>query len=291
MSAPRDTRVWLITGGSTGIGRAVADELVARGGQLIVTARDPQTLRPLVAAGGENVVAARLDVSDQASIDAALAAGLERFGRVDVLLNCAGTGLVGSIEESSDDEIEYVFRTNFFGTLRVIRTVLPYLREQGSGLIATVTSRGAFEGQPGTGIYCASKFALNGLCESLAIEVKPLGIDVSILEPGLVKSNFRAAGITRAKRRMPEYDITCGTLRAAVEQDFPPTAYEAPDVAVAILAALAGPNPPLHLPLGGRAVDLVRAKLASVLDGIAEWEDFSRLQVPVNNEAPRASAR
>ena len=280
MSAPQDDRVWLITGSSTGIGRAVADELVARGVRLIATARDPRTLDALVEAGGENVVAARLDVGDPASIDAALAAGLERFGRVDVLLSCAGTGLVGSIEESSDDEIDHVFRTNFFGTLRVIRTVLPHLRQQGSGLIATMTSRGAFEGQPGTGIYCASKFALNGVCESLAIEVKPLGINVSILEPGLVKSNFRAAGITRAARRMPEYEQTCGTLRAAVEQDFPPTAYEAPDVAVALLAALSGPNPPLHLPLGGRAVDLIRAKLTSVLDGITEWEDYSRLNVP-----------
>jgi NAD(P)-dependent dehydrogenase (short-subunit alcohol dehydrogenase family) len=285
MSAAQDNRVWLITGCSTGIGRAVAEELVTRGVRLIATARDPKTLTELGEAGGDNVIAARLDVDDQDSITAALAAGLERFGRVDVLLNCAGTGLVGSIEESSDDEIDYVFRTNFFGTLRVIRTVLPHLREQGSGLIATMTSRGAFEGQPGTGIYCASKFALNGVCESLAIEVKPLGIDVSILEPGLVKSNFRAAGITRAARRMPEYEQTCGALREAVEQDFPPTAYEASDVAVALLAALAAPNPPLHLPLGGRAVDLIRTKLTSVLDGIAEWEDYSRLQVPAASTA------
>jgi hypothetical protein len=99
-----------------------------------------------------------------------------------------------------------------------------------------------------------------------------------------------STGITRATRRMPEYDETCGTLRATVEQDFPPTAYEAPDVAVAILAVPAGPNPPLHRPLGGRAVDLIRAKLTSVLDGIAKWEDFSRLQVPVSSTVPSASA-
>ena len=290
MSPITDERVWMITGCSTGIGRAVADELVARNVRLIATARDPQTLQALAEAGGDRVVTARLDVADQASVDAALAAGFAQFGRVDVLLSCAGTGLVGSVEESSDDEIDYVFGINFFGTLRVIRALLPHMRERGSGLIATMTSRGAFEGQPGTGIYCASKFALNGVCESLAIEVAPLGIDVSILEPGLVKSNFRAAGITRAKRRMPEYDATCGTLRAAVEQEFPPYAYEASDVAVALLAALAKPKPPLHLPLGGRAVDQIRTKLTSVLDGLTEWEPYSRLQVPEEDAVSGATA-
>jgi NAD(P)-dependent dehydrogenase (short-subunit alcohol dehydrogenase family) len=283
MVQQQDTRVWLATGCSTGIGRAVAEELVSRGVSLVATARDPATLSDLVDRGGSRVATSRLDVHDPASVQAALDLTLDRFGRVDVLLNCAGTGLVGSIEESSDDEIDYVMQTNFYGTLRVIRTVLPHMRERGSGLIATMTSRGAFEGQPGTGIYCASKFAMNGMLESLAIEVKPLGIDVSILEPGLVKSNFRAAGITRAKRRMAEYDETCGTLRAAIEQEFPPYAYEASDVAVSLLAALSQPTTPLHLPLGGRAVDQIRAKLNSVLAGIAEWEDYARLRVPVES--------
>lgn len=286
MNVPVNERVWFLTGSSTGIGRAVADELVRRGAMVIATARDPRTLQELADAGGANVVTAALDVQSQSSIDEAVRAGIERFGRIDNLLSCAGTGLVGSIEESSDSEIEFVFQVNFFGTLRVIRTVLPFMRERGSGLIATITSRGAYEGHPGTGIYCASKFALNGMCEALAAEVKPLGIDCTIIEPGLVKSNFRAKGITRAKRRMPEYDATCAKLRDAVESEFPPTAYEAADVAIALIAALNQSEPPLHLVLGGIAVDQTRAKLESLLNGLAKWESYSRLEVP--SDAPDA---
>ena len=266
MNIPTNERVWFLTGSSTGIGRAVADELVRRGVKLVATARDPDTLKELAEAGGSNVVTAALDVHDQASIDEAVRKGIDQFGHIDTLLGCAGTGLVGSIEESSDSEIDFVFQVNFFGTLRVIRTILPFMREQGSGLIATITSRGAYEGHPGTGIYCASKFALNGMCEALAEEVKPLGIDSTIVEPGLVKSNFRAKGITRAQRRMPEYEQTCGYLREKIEADFPPTAYEAPDVAIALIAALNQVKPPLHLVLGGIAVDQTRTKPRA-----AEW--------------------
>jgi NAD(P)-dependent dehydrogenase (short-subunit alcohol dehydrogenase family) len=226
------------------------------------------------------VITAALDVSDRPSIDAALGAGIARYGGIDVLLNCAGTGLVGSIEESSDEEIEYVFRTNFFGTLRVIRTVLPHMRERRSGLIATTTSRGGLMGDPGTGIYCASKFALTGMCEALAAEVKPFGIDVSILEPGLVATNFRAHGITRAQRRMSDYEETCGYLREKIEQPFAPGTAQPREVALVILAALAKPIPPLHLPLGSKAVDQVNAKLQGVLDSIADWEDYARLNPP-----------
>jgi NADP-dependent 3-hydroxy acid dehydrogenase YdfG len=287
MNVPVNERVWFLTGSSTGIGRAVADELVSRGVKLIATARDPETLDELAKAGGQNVVTASLDVQSQDSIDDAVGKGLERFGRIDTLLGCAGTGLVGSIEESSDSEIDFVFQVNFFGTLRVIRTILPAMKERGSGMIATITSRGAYEGHPGTGIYCASKFALNGMSEALAAEVKPLGIDCTIIEPGLVKSNFRAKGITRAKRRLPEYDQTCGKLRDAVESEFPPTAYEAPDVAIALIAALNQSDPPLHLVLGGIAVDQTRTKFESMLSGLAKWEPYSRLEVP--SDAPGAS--
>lgn len=289
MDVPISERVWFLTGSSTGIGRAVADELVKRGVSLVATARDPETLSALEEDGGSKVVTSALDVHSQSSIDAAVAKGIESFGRIDVLLNCAGTGLVGSIEESSDEEIDFVMQTNFYGTLRVIRTILPAMRERRSGLIANITSRGAYEGHPGTGIYCASKFALNGMSEALAAEVKPLGIDVSILEPGLVKSNFRAKGITRAKRRLVDYDQTCGKLRDAVESEFPPTAYEAPDVAVALIAALNSPTPPLHLVLGGIAVDQTRTKLESMLAGLAKWENYSRLQVPSDGDAVATS--
>ncbi len=285
MDIPKNERVWLLTGSSTGIGRAVADELVRRGIKLIATARDPKDIQALKDQGGDNVVIAALDISSQESIDAAVAKGIEQFGRVDVLLGCAGTGLVGSIEEASDDEIGFVFQVNFFGTLRVIRSILPAMRERRSGLIATITSRGAYEGHPGTGIYCASKFALNGMCEALAAETKPLGIGVTIIEPGLVKSNFRAKGITRAKRRLADYDQTCGKLRDAIESEFPPTAYEAHDVAISIIAALNAETLPLHLVMGGIAVDQTRTKLESMLAGLAEWEPYSRLEVPSDADA------
>src|ERR1700689_5185695 len=138
MNVPINERVWFLTGSSTGIGRAVADELARRGVKLIATARDPETLEDLVKVGGSNVVTAALDVHSQSSIDDAVKKGVERFGRIDTLLGCAGTGLVGSIEEGSDSEMDFVFQVNFFGTLRVIRTILPSMREQRSGLIATI---------------------------------------------------------------------------------------------------------------------------------------------------------
>lgn len=285
--AGRD-RVWLVTGCSTGIGRAVVDALVARGNRVVATARRPEVLADLAARGGRDLLATRLDVIDRASIEAALAAGIERFGHVDVLLHCAGIGLIGSIEESSDEEIARVFDVNVFGTISVLKAVLPHLRARRSGHVAVVTSFGAFEGHAGVGIYDASKFGLNGLCEALAAEVRPLGIRVSIIEPGVVKTNFRTGAIIRAKGRIATYDGTLAARRATIQGGYPAGVDEAPEVASALLAALDQPEPPLHLVLGSRATDVVQDKLRRMLEGVARWEDYSRLNPPVAATGPAA---
>jgi NADP-dependent 3-hydroxy acid dehydrogenase YdfG len=269
-----ESHVWLVTGSSTGMGRALAEAIVERGDRLIATARDIARVEDLAERGGERFQAARLDVLEPASIAAAIAGGLARFGKIDTLVHCAGAGLVGSIEESSRSEIERVFETNMYGVLNTINGVLPHMRERRSGQIGVITSQGAFQGQQGCGIYCASKAATNAICEALAAEVAALGIGVTIIEPGLVATNFHSA-IVQAEQRLPDYDASCGPLRRAVLEGNPPTAHDARLAADAILAALSAPRPPLNMPLGADAVNLVRHKLAFVTAELDRWEDVA----------------
>jgi NAD(P)-dependent dehydrogenase (short-subunit alcohol dehydrogenase family) len=188
--------VWFITGCSTGFGRELAKILIARGYRVVATARDPQKIADLVADHAADTLALALDVEKQPQIEAAVKATTQKFGRIDVLVNNAGYGYLAAVEEGEDDDIRAMFETNVFGLAAMTRAVLPVMRAQKAGAIVNISSMGGFIGFPGSGYYAATKFAVEGLSESLSKEVGPLGIKVLIVEPGPFRTDW-AAGRSR----------------------------------------------------------------------------------------------
>lgn len=256
-------RVWFVTGSSSGFGRSIAEEVIARGERVVATARDPRALEDLVARAPERVLALRLDVTKPAEIDAAIAAATARFGGLDVLVNNAGFSLVGALEETSEAELRATMELMFFGAVATTRAALPILRQQRRGTIVQITSVGGLTTAPGFGAYCAAKHALEGLSESLAGEVAPYGIRVLIVEPGA----FRTSLFGSAFRTMPAtaaYAESVGPTRGYVEANAGKQAGDPAKAARAIADAVAAGCPTLRLPLGADAVELVRGKLAQI---------------------------
>lgn len=273
--------VWFVTGCSTGIGRALAETLRDEGQRVMATSRSVEDVRA-IADGSEDTVAVHtLQLTDGASIDAAVAATLDRFGRIDYVVGCASTGLVGSVEECSVEEMQHLFDVNVLGAHRLINAVLPTMRAQGDGHIAILSSKGGFQGQPGVAGYCASKAAINGLLEGLAVEVREFGIDVTIVAPGLVKTNFHAKASQSSQRRMPEYDGSAGLTRAYIEAPYPPDAADAHSAARAIHRGLTADEPPLNLALGPDAIDMIRGKFDAVNADLDRFEHVSLDVKPV----------
>lgn len=267
--------VWLVTGASTGFGRAFAEHALARGFAVAATARSAARLDDLVALAPDRVLALALDVDVPGAADAAVAAVLARFGRLDVAINNAGFGSVGAVEETSDAELRAQMETNFFGAAAVIRAVLPQMRAQRWGAIVNVTSMGGQVSYPGFGSYCASKFALEGLSEALAGEVRPFGIKVLIVEPGA----FRTAFAGPALRHMPAmdaYEEVVGPTRAFAHGMDGTQAGDPRLAAEAVAAALDAETTPLRLALGVDAIDAIRGHAEAMLADLAAWETEGR---------------
>jgi NAD(P)-dependent dehydrogenase (short-subunit alcohol dehydrogenase family) len=265
-------RVWLITGCSAGFGRAIAEAALARGDRVVATARRPETLAGLE---GDDVLVVALDVTRQDQIDAAVRAALERFGRIDVLVNNAGYGSIGAVEAIDLDDLRALMDTMFFGAVALTQAVLPHMREQRSGAIVQISSQGGQLAFAGVGAYCAAKFALEGLSEALDAEVAPLGIRTLIVEPGNFRTEFTGARMHHS-REIDAYAETAGATRAALEAIAGRQPGDPRKAAAAILEALDAAQPPLRLALGADAVDTIRAKherLRADLDG---WEATSR---------------
>jgi NAD(P)-dependent dehydrogenase (short-subunit alcohol dehydrogenase family) len=265
---------WLVVGSSTGIGRAIVEHLGAAGHKVMATARRPEAIADL--AELPTVRTARLDVLDSDSIAAAVETTLDSFSQIDVLVNAAGVGLVGSVEESDEADLERLLATNFLGTHRLLQAVLPTLRARRQGRIAVITSQGAFQGQAGCAAYCASKAAAMVLLEGLAAEVEPLGIGVTVVHPGLVATNFHGA-IDLTEPVIDDYRPTCDALRESIGAPYPPHAQDAAPVAAAIVAALESERPPLYLAVGADSLDMLRAKLGRVAADLDTWEQVSLL--------------
>jgi short-subunit dehydrogenase len=278
MTTHDDRPVWLVTGCSTGMGRALVETLAANDYRVMATARNVSDIEALAEGRAGQVAVHSLDLVDASTIDDAVAATIETFGGVDILCSCASTGLVGSVEESSIEEMQNLFEVNYIGTLRVVKAVLPHMRERGSGHIAVLTSKGAFQGQPGVAGYCASKAALNAMLEALAVEMKPLGVGVTIVEPGLVVSNFHVKASVSTQERIAAYDETAGATRAYIAAPYPPDASDPHTAARAIMLGLTAPEPPLNLPLGADAIAMIRGKFAAVN---ADIEAFGQLSLEV----------
>jgi NAD(P)-dependent dehydrogenase (short-subunit alcohol dehydrogenase family) len=268
----RDRPVWLITGCSTGFGRELARLVLERGWRATVTARDPTQVADIAEGHGERALVAALDVTDRAQVAAAVAATLQRFGRIDVLVNNAGYGYLAAIEEGEDDAVRAMFETNVFALIDMTKAVLPAMREQKSGLVVNVSSIGGLASFPATGYYHATKYAVEGLSESLAAEVKPLGIDVLIVEPGPFRTNWAGPSIKQSATRIEAYAATAGERRKQTAARSGSQAGDPVRGAQAIIDAALSDTPPLRLLLGQTALTLARKKLDFMRADFDAWE-------------------
>lgn len=270
-----EPRVWLITGCSTGFGRALAEAVLKKGDRLIATARKPEQLQDLVERYQQQVCTIALDVTDLDSIRSAVSQAKDTFGRIDVLVNNAGYGTMGAIEEVSDEAIRRQYDTNVFGTLNTIRAVLPIMRQQRSGHILNLSSVGGMVSFAAAGIYCSTKFAVEGLSEALSKEVAPLGIKVTIVEPGAFRTDFNGRSLSVPEQQIDDYaETTDKFLEWAKQMDGQQPGD--PEKAVqAMIQAVESDEPPLRLALGEDAVNAIEQKLQSVKAELDEWRSTS----------------
>jgi NAD(P)-dependent dehydrogenase (short-subunit alcohol dehydrogenase family) len=267
-------RIWLITGCSSGFGREIALAALRAGDRVTVTARRPEQLGDLVEEWGDRVHACALDVTDPATIETAVKATFDRFGRIDVVVNNAGQGSVGAVEELTMAELRALMEVMFFGAVEVTKAVLPHLRRQGGGAVVQLSSMGGQLSMPGFGAYCAAKFALEGLSEALAAEVAPFGVRVLIVEPGAFRTEFGGPRMHRS-REIEAYRVSTGQTRAAVDVMDGTQPGDPAKAAAAILDALGSENPPLRLALGADAVDAIRAHQDQLRAELDEWAELS----------------
>ena len=268
----RDKPVWLITGCSTGFGRELAKLVLARGWRAVVTARDPAAVADLVAGHEDDALAAALDVTRHEQVTDVVAQALQRFGRIDVLVNNAGYGYLAAIEEGEDDAVRAMFETNVFGLIDMTRAVLPAMRQQKSGLIVNISSIGGLTSFAATGYYHATKYAVEGMSESLAVEVKPLGIDVLIVEPGPFRTNWAGPSIKQSAIQIDAYAATAGERRKQTSARSGNQAGDPVRAAQAIIDAALSDHPPLRLLLGKMALELARRKVDMLRRDFDAWE-------------------
>lgn len=281
------TSVWFVTGASKGFGLELVKQLLQQGHQVAATSRNVAELRQAVDTELTNFLPLAVDLTTETSVGEAIQATIGQFGRIDVVVNNAGYGQLGSLEELTDEESRANFDVNVFGTLNVIRQVMPQLRKQQSGRILNFSSiAGIIGGFPGWGIYCATKFAVEGLSEALAAEVAPFGIKVTVVAPGYFRTNFLKSGsIKLAEDKLPEYTIVRDSEAYHDQLQRENTQPGDPQkLATALIRIAAVLNPPLHLLLGEDAYGLADQKLKDLQADMSLWKELSRLTAaePVN---------
>lgn len=268
-----ETPVWLITGASSGLGLALSEAVLARGWRAVLTARRTENLEELVSRYGDQALAVSLDVIDKASIDRAVLAAETRFGAIDVLVNSAGYGYLAAIEEGDDREIRDQFDTNVFGLIDVTKRVLPGMRVRRQGHIFNISSLGGLVAFAATGYYHASKFAVEALSESLAQEVAPLGIRMTIVEPAAFRTDWAGRSMVEAKTVIDDYAETAGKRRAATRAVSGNQPGDPARAAAAMIAAYEAPEPPLRLLLGSLALKVANARLDALKKNFDAWAE------------------
>ena len=267
-----ERKSWLITGCSTGFGREIARTALEAGHRVLVTARQPESVADLCAAFPETARVQALDVTSPTQVQAAVTAAINHFGHIDVLVNNAGYGYVGAVEEGEEEAYRAMFETNFFGALAITRAVLPHMRARGSGRIINNSSQAGIMANPGTGFYSASKYALEGLMEALAKEVAPLGIHVTSVQPGAFRTDWSGRSMQRSNTRIDDYAEHVGArleMIAAIDGAQPGD----PKRGAAVFLQLAEmDNPPIQLLLGAGVLATYREKLAAINASLDEWE-------------------
>ncbi|MGV3601411.1 MAG: oxidoreductase [Dyadobacter fermentans] len=270
-------KFWFVTGASKGLGLALVQKLLAGGFSVAATSRTVADLKNAVGHTGPEFLPLGVSLTDEASVGQAIADTVAAFGRIDVIVNNAGYGLAGSIEELSDAESRGNFDVNVFGTLNVIRAAMPYLRAQQSGHIMNVSSIGGLIGAfPGFGIYCATKFAVSGLSESLATEVAEFGIKVTVVEPGYFRTDFLTAGsFATPKNQIADYQKVRESQDAHQQQINGAQPGDPVKAAEAIIRVALEQNPPVHLLLGEDAFGLAQAKINALSTEMENWKSVS----------------
>ena len=269
-----EKKVWLITGTSAGIGRELAETALEKGYRVAATARKPEVLQYLAEKYPETVLTLKLDVTDKNDIAEAIQKTIEKFGRIDVVVNNAGYGLLGAVEEPSDAQIRQQFETNVFGVINVVREVLPVLRRQKSGHIINVSSGLGFFAFPSYGYYSATKFAVQGISEALAQETAALGIKVTIAEPGGTRTDF-IKGVVQPENVLPEDYPTTTNLFETFGKMQGMQLSDPRRVAEVLIEVSENENPPLHLPLGEDSYNGIQNQLDKISKEIAEWRETS----------------
>ena len=265
--------VWLVTGCSTGFGRELVRAALGHGFRVVATARDPGTLEEF--ATHPDVLVAALDVTVPQQIADVVRQAETRFGRIDVLVNNAGYGYLSAVEEGEDAEVRAMFETNVFGLANLTKAVLPGMRSRRSGHVVNVSSMGGLIGFPGIGYYNATKVAVEGLSEALAKECAPLGIKVTIVEPGPFRTDWGGRSLKVPKTAIPDYNETAGSRRATIQGYSGKQPGDPVRAAEAIITAVQAAEPPLHLVLGHPAYEQVSAKLKAFAAEMEAWSALS----------------
>lgn len=265
--------VWFITGASRGFGLEIAREALSRGHDVVATARDAAAITAALPEAGDHLLAVTLDVTDETQARQAVRAAVERFGRIDVLINNAGRGLLGAVEEATDAEVRAVYDTNVFGLLTVTRAVTPVLRTQRSGTVVNISSVGGFVGSPGWGVYASTKFAVEALSEALHAELKPLGVHAMVVEPGYFRTDFLdSSSLHTQQHAIDDYaDGPAGQMRVIAGQRNHDQPGDPVKAANAIIDVVESPRPPLRLQLGRDTIAAVEAKIAHVQSELEQW--------------------
>ncbi|MFD0688712.1 oxidoreductase [Actinomadura fibrosa] len=267
-------RVWLITGTSSGFGRALAEAVVARGDRLVAAVRRPETNKDLVALAPGRVRVVEVDVTDRERVREAVRIAVEAFGRIDVVVNNAGFGLLGGVEEATDEQIRDQFDVNVFGVFDVTRAVLPVLRRQRSGHIITMSSIAGMVGAPGLAWYDATKFAVEGFSEALAAEVAAIDVKVTIIEPGNFRTDWTGRSMVRSEP-IADYAPSIEYWRDLFTQLDGKQEGDPAKAAQAIIRVVEADDPPLRLVLGADALGYIRAKLEGQRAEQDAWEELS----------------
>ncbi|GAB3315132.1 SDR family NAD(P)-dependent oxidoreductase [Larkinella ripae] len=270
-------KVWFVTGASKGLGLSLVKQLLQGGYRVAATSRNADELRQAVGITTDDFLPLAVDLTTEASVADAIEQTVGHFGQIDVVVNNAGYGLLGSVEELSDAEARVNFEVNVFGSLNVIRQALPHLRARQSGQIFNLSSIGGFTGHfPGFGIYCATKFAVEGFSESLATEVKAFGINVTIVEPGYFRTDFLTSGSLGLPKNPIDAYQSVRESQQAHQHQINGNQPGDPEKAVAALIRVASEaNPPLHLFLGQDAYDLAYAKIEAVQNDLETWKEVT----------------
>lgn len=267
------TKTWFITGASRGFGLDITKAVLATGDQVIATVRSKgeELARQFDKHPGLLVVT--LDVTNEAQVQAGIQTGIDKFGKIDVLVNNAGYGLLSGVEEATDAEVKANYEVNVFGTLNVIRAVLPFMRKAGAGHIINISSVGGLSGAfPGWGLYCSTKFAIEGITEALALEVAPLGIKATVVSPGFFRTNFLdQSSLISSAQQIGDYKETVGAVRDFAAQINYKQPGDPQKLALAFVQLASSANPPVHLLLGNDTLAMYREKTKALENDIENW--------------------